>query len=195
MSYNDYPKAASENARRALKYRKESGNPRGCGTPVGWQRANQLANRESLSERTVKRMASFNRHRQNKDVPYDEGCGGLMWDAWGGTAGVDWAICKSQQIDEEKKALDAEYLKHKSKAEVSEEKALIDTLRDKAKEHNESVNNAASKSTNATTLKKVYDRGIGAYRGNPQSVRPNVTSASQWAFARVNSFLYCLRGQ
>lgn len=193
MSYNDYPKAASENARRALKYRKESGNPRGCGTPVGWQRANQLANRESLSERTVKRMASFNRHRQNKDVPYDEGCGGLMWDAWGGTAGVDWAIRKSQQIDEEKKALDAEYLKHKSQAEVSEEKALIDTLRDKAKEHNESVNNAASKSTNATTLKKVYDRGIGAYRGNPQSVRPNVTSASQWAFARVNSFLYCLR--
>ena len=28
-------------------------------------------------------MASFNRHQQHKDVPYDEGCGGLMWDAWG----------------------------------------------------------------------------------------------------------------
>ena len=47
-------------------------------------------------------MASFNRHRQHKDVPYDEGCGGLMWDAWGGTSGVDWAIRKSKQIDEEK---------------------------------------------------------------------------------------------
>ena len=49
-------------------------------------------------------MASFNRHRQNKDVPYDEGCGGLMWDAWGGTEGVDWAIRKSEQIDKEKQA-------------------------------------------------------------------------------------------
>jgi len=102
MSYTDYPKSASNNARRALKYKEESGNPKGCGTPVGWRRATQLANREAISEDVVKRMASFNRHRQHKDVPYDEGCGGLMWDAWGGTSGVDWAIRKSKQIDEEK---------------------------------------------------------------------------------------------
>lgn len=102
MSYTDYPKAATNNAKRALKYREESGNPKGCGTPVGWARANQLAKREPISEDTVKRMASFNRHRQHKDVPYEDGCGGLMWDAWGGTAGVDWAIRKSKQIDEEK---------------------------------------------------------------------------------------------
>ena len=103
-NYSDYPKAATENAKRALKYKEESGNPKGCGTLVGWARANQLAKREAISEDTVKRMASFNRHRQNKDVPYDEGCGGLMWDAWGGTEGVDWAIRKSEQIDKEKQA-------------------------------------------------------------------------------------------
>jgi len=102
MSYTDYPKQATANAKRALKYREESGNPKGCGTSVGWARANQLAKREPLSKDTVKRMASFNRHRQNKDVPYSDGCGGLMWDAWGGTAGVDWAIRKSKEIDEEK---------------------------------------------------------------------------------------------
>ena len=39
------------------------------------------------------------------------------------------------------------------------------------------------------TLKKVYDRGMGAYKTNPGSVRPNVTSPQQWALARVNSFL------
>lgn len=38
-------------------------------------------------------------------------------------------------------------------------------------------------------LKAVYDRGIGAYKTNPQSVRPNVKSKEQWAFARVNSFI------
>lgn len=182
MTYDDYPKKATENAKRALKYRYETGNPRGCGTPVGWRRANQLANREKLSEETIKRMASFNRHRQNKDVPYDEGCGGLMWDCWGGTEGIDWAIRKSKQIDEEK-----------ARSAEIETKGVMDTLRDKAKEHNDEVGDVASKRTTASTLKKVYDRGIGAYRTNPQSVRPTVTSASQWAFARVNSFLYCLR--
>lgn len=102
MSYTDYPQSATNNAKKALRYREESGNPRDCGTSVGWTRANQLANREPLSEQTVKRMASFNRHRQNKDVPYDEGCGGLMWDAWGGTSGIDWALRKSKEIDEKK---------------------------------------------------------------------------------------------
>lgn len=183
MTYNDYPKAATNNAKRALKYREESGNPKGCGTPVGWARANQLAKGEALSEDTVKRMASFNRHRQHKDVPYEDGCGGLMWDAWGGTEGVDWAIRKSKQIDEEKKRIEMEYV----------EKGLMDTLRDKAKEHNDEVGDVTSKRTTASTLKKVYDRGIGAYRTNPQSVRPSVSTAQQWAMARVNSFLYALR--
>ena len=43
------------------------------------------------------------------------------------------------------------------------------------------------------TLEKVFDRGVGAYKTNPQSVRPTVTSPEQWAYARVNSFLYALR--
>jgi len=48
-------------------------------------------------------MASFKRHQQHKDVPYDEGCGGIMWDAWGGDAGINWAIKKLEQIDSENK--------------------------------------------------------------------------------------------
>ena len=99
-TYNDYPEAASNNAKRALKYKEENGSS--CGTPVGWARARQLANRESLSRDTIARMASFKRHQQNKDVPYDEGCGGIMWDAWGGDAGIEWAIRKLRQIDNNK---------------------------------------------------------------------------------------------
>ena len=30
---------------------------------------------------------------------------------------------------------------------------------------------------------------MGAYKTNPGSVRPNVSSPQQWAFARVNSFI------
>jgi len=96
-TYNDYPEAATNNAKRALKYKEENGST--CGTPVGWTRARQLANREPLSRDTIARMASFKRHQQNKDVPYSEGCGGIMWDAWGGDAGINWAITKLQAID------------------------------------------------------------------------------------------------
>lgn len=45
------------------------------------------------------------------------------------------------------------------------------------------------------TLQAVYRRGIGAYRGNPSSVRGNVSSPQQWAMARVNAFMAGLRGK
>lgn len=99
-TYNDYPEAASNNARRALKYKEENGSS--CGTPVGWKRASQLANKAKISRSTIARMASFKRHQANKDVPYSEGCGGIMWDAWGGDAGIEWAIRKLDQIDDKK---------------------------------------------------------------------------------------------
>lgn len=34
-------------------------------------------------------------------------------------------------------------------------------------------------------LKTIYNKGIGAYKTNPASVRPQVRSAEQWAQARV----------
>jgi hypothetical protein len=96
-TYNDYPEEAVNNAKRALKYKEE--NNISCGTPTGWTRARQLSNKEGISRETISRMASFKRHQQHKDVPYDEGCGGIMWDAWGGDAGIEWAIRKLAQID------------------------------------------------------------------------------------------------
>lgn len=97
-SYNDYPVAATENACRALKF-KDKNSDNDCGTRVGWTRANQLCNRRSISIETVARMASFKRHQQNKDVPYDKGCGGLMWDCWGGDQGIAWALRKMESIN------------------------------------------------------------------------------------------------
>ncbi len=96
-SYNDYPQGATNNAKRAIEFKEK--NKSKCGTQVGWTRAGQLARRENISRDTISRMASFKRHQQHKDVPYTEGCGGLMWDAWGGSSGVNWAISKLKQID------------------------------------------------------------------------------------------------
>ena len=96
-SYNDYPQAATNNAKRARKWKEENGSD--CGTRVGWTRSAQLADRKKISRDTIARMASFKRHQQYKDVPYLEGCGGIMWDAWGGSSGINWAINKLKQID------------------------------------------------------------------------------------------------
>lgn len=101
-SYSDYPKAASENAKVALRWADENGWG-SCGTPVGKARANQLANGEPISRDTIARMAAFERHRQNSQKELGDGCGRLMWLAWGGDAGIEWAQRKLEQIDKEKK--------------------------------------------------------------------------------------------
>jgi len=102
--FDDYPEAASENAQMALDAREETDNPNDCGTDVGWKRANQLANSDGLTREQIGKMSAFNRHRQNSDMDDDEGkadCGWMMWKAWGGDEGVDWAQDKLDRIEEE----------------------------------------------------------------------------------------------
>jgi len=67
------PKQSQQNARRGLELRKVWG--RG-GTEVGVARARNISNGDSLSEDTIKRMASFNRHRQNYNPDKKENDGG-----------------------------------------------------------------------------------------------------------------------
>ena len=97
-SYTDYPKAASENAKVALRWAEENGWG-SCGTPVGKARANQLAKNEPITRDTIARMAAFERHRQNSYKELGDGCGRLMWLAWGGDEGIEWAQRKLEQID------------------------------------------------------------------------------------------------
>ena len=171
-------------ARRGLEGRKEFN--RG-GTSVGVARARDVANRTNLSPSTVKRMHSFfSRHEVDKQgqgfSPGEDGypsAGRIAWALWGGDPGQSWARKKAAQIDRERdKAISAEMRK---------------ALEKKAKDHNEDVGDVKSKRTNTRTLISVFNRGVGAYNTNPQSVRPNVTSPEQWALARVNSFLYALK--
>lgn len=100
-TYNDYPEGAKSNACRAIEWAEKNGWG-SCGTDVGKQRAHQLCNGENISEETIARMAAFERHRNNSDTPYSEGCGKLMWDAWGGDAGIRWAQNKLEKIRAEK---------------------------------------------------------------------------------------------
>lgn len=90
------PAGARSAARRAIKF-KEDGKANGAGTAVGWTRARQLANGETLSLSTVKRMYSyFSRHEVDKKGKdwgnsANPSNGYIMWLAWGGDAGFSWS--------------------------------------------------------------------------------------------------------
>lgn len=96
-SYTDYPKGATENAKIAIRYAEENGWG-DCLEATGKARANQLANGEPISEETISRMASFERHRQHSKRELGDGCGRLAWLAWGGDEGIEWAQRKLEQI-------------------------------------------------------------------------------------------------
>lgn len=109
-SYSDYPEAVKNNAKAAIKWAEENGWG-SCGTPVGKIRANQLANGEPISLETVKRMYSFlSRHKQNaeKSKGYGDGCGQLMYDAWGGASALSWAESKIRQAEKNEFAIQDE---------------------------------------------------------------------------------------
>lgn len=268
-TYNDYPEAARNNAKRALKYKEEKGTS--CGTTIGWTRAGQLSRNEKISRSTIARMASFKRHEKNKDVPYDEGCGGIMYDAWGGSAGVEWAIRKLKQIDKQEleyipvdenyaiinkrlaysskeeaiqiaedigckgfhvhKEEDKEWFmpcEYHSLAEIGKRGAVKKspkapksdtpnpnpkgkgtakgdasgstgakvskqdeaTLKKKADDFNKRYKEKLGYGVTVGQLKSVFQRGLGAFN---TSHSPNVKSASQWAFARTNAYMYLVK--
>lgn len=66
-------------------------------------------------------------------------------------------------------------------------------LRNKVEEHNEKHGSNPAKRATYRMLAAAMRRGIGAYKTNPGSVRPNVASAEQWGYGRVNGLLHALR--
>tara|TARA_R100001480_G_scaffold968_3_gene2876 strand:+ start:954 stop:2573 length:1620 start_codon:yes stop_codon:yes gene_type:complete len=64
------------------------------------------------------------------------------------------------------------------------------TLQKKADEFNEKYKQKLGYGVTVGQLSSVYQRGLGAFN---TSHSPNVSSASQWAFARVNAFLYLIK--
>ena len=106
MPWTDYPQAATDHAKRALKLRKEEGTD--CGTPVGWESARILANKEAVTEQRLPRIYSF----LSRAKVYDKGrfkdedgkqiCGSIMYAAWGGDEMHRWAERTLENMEEEK---------------------------------------------------------------------------------------------
>jgi len=106
MPWSNYPEGAKNNAKKALKHREDNGTD--CGTPVGWQRANQLAGGEAISDDVLVRTFSF----LSRAKVYDQGkffdedgkeiCGSIMYAAWGGDPMLNWAKRTIEKMKEDK---------------------------------------------------------------------------------------------
>jgi HK97 family phage prohead protease len=174
---------------------KAGGNIRGNEAFKLWERARGGDESPSVLEWIKEREAWIARHFEDgkqfegDTEPNLSNIGGVVAQMKWGTIGVLEEQGMKDVILEMTKKLEGK----------KEEKQLNETvtkaLENKAKEHNEDVQDLDvdwNPRTTLNTLEEVMERGIGAYKTNPQSVRPNVSSPEQWGYARVNSFLFAL---
>ena len=118
---------------------------------------------------------------------------------WGGVSNIGVSGMR-KVINDQKKIVRARRKAAEEMADEIYEKELTETkavsarirkaLVSKVKEHNEKKPKYRA---NLRTLTSVFNRGVGAYRTSPGSVRGNVTSADQWGLGRVNGFIHALR--
>lgn len=93
MSRNDYPEEASYNARWAIlqNYKLAATGRRKAGTPIGWARSRQLANRSTLSERTILRTYAYlSRARPIAGAGRYHTRASIAYNLWGGDAMLEW---------------------------------------------------------------------------------------------------------
>jgi hypothetical protein len=99
------PADVAAEAEKGLKLRAKF---RRGGTTIGIARARDLQHRKSLSDLTVKRMASyFARHKVDKRAENfgdddNPSAGYIAWLLWGGDPGQKWAEEQKKAIDERK---------------------------------------------------------------------------------------------
>ena len=98
-SYNDYPEAVTNNAKRGRELNKKVDNK--CATNIGKIRSADLASKRKLNVSTIKRMYSFlSRAAEYYDEGDNEACGTISYLLWGGKAGLRWSESKLKELGE-----------------------------------------------------------------------------------------------
>ena len=172
------------------------GNIRGNEAFMLWGRARDGQDTEAIREWIKERESWIKRHFEDgkqfegDTEPNLSNVGGVVAQIKWGTIGTLGEQGMKDVILELTKKLEGK----KEENQVSDD--VKKGLENKVKEHNEEVQELDltwDGSVNLSTLEEVFERGVGAYNTNPSSVRPQVQSSEQWAYARVNSFLFALK--
>ena len=175
------------NAKQGLEWHSEGKSGSGV-TDKTLREARAMAAGSVSADKAMRMNAWFARHMSDLDAPDAQigskgypSAGVVAHALWGGGSRTDskraaaWARRQSEAAD---KAVSA---------------AVRNGLEAKVEAHNKEHGDKPSKRVTLRMLSAVFERGVGAYNTNPQSVRPSVNSPEQWAYARVNAFLFAVR--
>jgi hypothetical protein len=211
-SYGGYPESASNNAKLGIKRNKELDNK--CATQVGKVRGQQLARGEKFTLPTLKRIYSYlSRAAEYYDPSKPNACGTISYLLWGGKSMLNWTESKIKGIEAAEvgprggiksspkapksgtknpnpkgKGTAKGDASGKTGAKVSaKDKAA---LQKKANDFNDKYKKKLGYGVTVGVLSSVFQRGLGAFN---TSRSPRVKSASQWAHARVNAFMYLVK--
>ena len=197
---SEYPQFDRDFAENIKEFNPEvwdaGGNVRGNDAFVLWGRARDGSETEGVLDWIKEREAWAARHFGDGEQFAAGDLEPNLSNVGGVVAQIKWGVIGNLGEQVMKDVI----LELVKKLEGKKDRAIEDlsdtarkTLENKIEEHN--ADHGDDPTTRATLgmLSECYFRGIGAYKTNPGSVRPGVASPEQWAIARVNSLLFCLR--
>jgi len=191
-----YAKDLKENWPEIWRRAGNGGNPptsfTGNDAFANWTKYKSGDRSESVLNWVRRRERFMGRHQNNNRLN-----GTIANIKWGGVSNIGVPAMK-KIINDQKEIVRARRKNASDLAEIMADDIALKSvssrvrkiLSEKTKNHN--AKNPKHR-TNTRTLVSVFNRGVGAYKTNPSSVRGNVTSADQWGIARVNGFLHALR--
>jgi len=172
------------------------GNIRGNDAFVLWGRAREGSETEGVLDWIKEREAWGARHFGDGEQFAGGDLEPNLSNVGGVIAQIKWGVIGNLGEQQMKDVI----LELVKKIEGKKDRAIEDltetaqkALENKVEEHNADYGDDPTTRATLGMLAESYLRGIGAYKTNPGSVRPGVSSPEQWAFARVNSLLFCLR--
>lgn len=96
LAFNSYPKEARDNAKRAKEWNEKMG---GCLKKAGMSVTDQIIKGDNLGVKEIRRLSrNLSKNTIHKDKPYNEACEALEYDAWGGSAMMQWANEKVKEL-------------------------------------------------------------------------------------------------
>ena len=193
---SEYPQFDREFAENIKEFNSEvwalGGNVRGNDAFRLWGRARDGDEADSVLDWIKEREAWAARHFEDgahlsSDEPNKSNVAGVV-------AQMKWGVIGTLGEQGMKDAILELIKKLEGKKEDRQLSDDVETaLENKRDEHNEEVGDDPLRRVTLGMLRKVMERGIGAYKTNPGSVRPGVSSPEQWGYARVNSFLFAMK--
>ena len=193
---SEYPQFDREFAENIKEFNSEiwalGGNVRGNDAFRLWGRARDGDEADSVLDWIKEREAWAARHFEDgahlsSDEPTKSNVAGVV-------AQMKWGVIGTLGEQGMKDAILELIKKLEGKKEERQLSDQVETaLENKRDEHNEEVGDDPLRRVTLGMLREVMERGIGAYKTNPESVRPGVGSPEQWGYARVNSFLFAMK--